>query len=113
MMIGVGLETCTAIHLPEETIAPDVYLRPINPAEIYRCKDRHGRVHRIHARRHWRLDRDFPQFGPPLAAKGRLHSGDIEGCGYMLVGLQDLLQAVTDALLADKNGTLRQRRRVS
>jgi aminoglycoside 3-N-acetyltransferase len=108
MMIGVGLETCTAIHLPEETIAPDVYLRPLNPAEVYSCKDRHGRVHRMRARRHWRLDRDFPQFGPSLAAKGRSRTGDIEGCGYIVVNLRDLLGIVTDALLADKNGTLNQ-----
>jgi aminoglycoside 3-N-acetyltransferase len=113
MMIGVGLETCTAIHLPEELIAPDIYLRPLDPAEIYRCRDRHGRVHRMHARRHWRLDRDFPKFGPPLAVKGCLHMGDIDGCRYMLVGLQELLKTVTDALLADKNGTVKQNRRVS
>lgn len=107
IMIGVGLETCTAIHLPEETIAPDVYLRPLNPAEVYRCKDRHGRVHKMHTRRHWQLDRDFPQFGLPLAAKRRLCAGDIEGCCYIVVRLRDLLDTVTDALLADKNGTLR------
>jgi aminoglycoside 3-N-acetyltransferase len=108
LMIGVGLESCTAIHLPEETIAPDVYLRPLNPAEIYRCKDRHGHEHRLRARRHWRLDRDFPQFGPPLAAAGRLRFGDIDGCGYIIVGLSDLLDAVTAALQADKTGTLKQ-----
>jgi aminoglycoside 3-N-acetyltransferase len=113
MMIGVGLETCTAIHLPEETIAPDVYLRPLNPSEIYHCKDRHGRVHRMHTRRHWSLDRDFPQFGPTLAAKDRMRAGSIEGCGYMIVGLQDLLEVVTEALLIDKNGTLNQSRCVS
>ena len=28
LMIGVGLESVTAIHLPEETIAEDVYVRP-------------------------------------------------------------------------------------
>jgi aminoglycoside 3-N-acetyltransferase len=110
MMIGVGLECCTAIHLAEETVAPDVYLRPLNPAEVYRCRDRHGRVHRMHARRHWHLDRDFPQFGPPLAAAGRLHKGSIGGCSYLIVSLQDLLTAVTDALHADKNGTLKRSR---
>ena len=40
LMIGVGLETCTAIHLAEETIAPDVYLRPLDPSELYQCRDR-------------------------------------------------------------------------
>ena len=113
LMIGVGLECCTAIHLPEETIASDVYLRPLNPAEIYHCNDRHGRVHDVRTRRHWKLDRDFPKFGQPLAAEGRLQIGDIDGCGYIIVGLQDLLLAVTNALLADKNATLEQSRRVS
>lgn len=108
LMIGIGLECCTAIHLPEEAIAPDVYLRPLNRAEIYNCRDRHGCVHRLHARRHFRLNRDFPRFGPPLAAKGLLLAGDIDGCPYRLVGLRDLLDAVTAALRADKNATLAQ-----
>ena len=107
MMIGVGLEACTAIHLAEEMIAPDVYLRPLNPNEIYRCTDRNGHVHRMRARRHQRLDRDFPQFGPPLAAKGELHMGDIAGCSYAIVGLNNLLATVTNALSADRNGTLK------
>jgi aminoglycoside 3-N-acetyltransferase len=28
LLLGVGLECCTAIHLAEETIAPGLYLRP-------------------------------------------------------------------------------------
>ena len=43
LMLGVGLETCTAIHLPEETVAPDLYLRPREQAELYQCRDRLGR----------------------------------------------------------------------
>lgn len=107
MLLGVGLESCTAIHLPEETIAPDLYLRPLNPAEIYRCRDRQGRVHDVLARRHWSLDRDFPKFGPPLLAKGQLRSGEIDGCRYMLVALQDLVDEVASALVADETATLR------
>jgi aminoglycoside 3-N-acetyltransferase len=110
LMLGVGLETCTAIHLAEETIAPDVYLRPLNRAEIYCCKDRNGRLHNVHARRHRRLDRDFPRFGPPLAEQGRLYKGNIGECPYTIVGLNDLLETVTVALRADANGTLRHRR---
>jgi aminoglycoside 3-N-acetyltransferase len=113
MMIGVGLECCTAIHLAEELIAPDVYLRPQNPEEVYRCKDRHGKVHTMHARRHWRLDRDFPQFGPPLVAKGNMHTGEIEGCRYALVALNHLLDTVTAAVRADSKGTLRLDARVA
>jgi aminoglycoside 3-N-acetyltransferase len=113
LMIGVGLESCTAIHLPEETIAPDVYLQPLNSSEIYYCKDRHGEVHHMRARRHCRLNRDFPQFGPPLATAGRLRYGEIDGCRYIIVGLQDLLGKVTTALQANKNGTLNQSRHAS
>ena len=42
LLLGVGLESCTAIHLPEETIAPDIYLRPAEQTEIYECRDRDG-----------------------------------------------------------------------
>ena len=108
MMIGVGLESCTAIHLPEETIASDTYLLPLEASHVYRCRSRDGRVFHMFARRHWRLDRDFPKFGPPLAAAGRLHMGHIADCGYMIVNMHDLLDTVAAALRADKNGTLRQ-----
>jgi aminoglycoside 3-N-acetyltransferase len=110
MMIGVGLEACTAIHLPEETIAADVYLRPPETAETYRCKDRNGIEHLVRTRRHRRLDRDFPQFGPPLAAKGQLYTGQIDDCPYTVVSLRYLLREITAALILDKNATLRQRR---
>jgi aminoglycoside 3-N-acetyltransferase len=108
MMLGVGLESCTAIHLPEETIAPDLYLRPLNPDEVYPCRDRHGRIHDVRARRHFRLDRDFPKFGSPLRQRGLLHAGTIERCPYAIVALRDLLDAVTEALTADPRGTLRE-----
>jgi aminoglycoside 3-N-acetyltransferase len=109
LMLGVGLESCTAIHLAEELIAPDTYLQPLNPAEVYHCRDRHGRIHSMNARRHVRLNRDFPGFGALLAAKGLLHCGDIEGCPYMLVALRDLLKTVTSALAIDTTATLQRR----
>jgi len=108
LMIGVGLEACTAIHLAEETIAPDIYLRPLDATEIYRCKDRNGQVHRMHARRHWHLDRDFPKFGPALERDGRMQRGSLDGCVYAIVGLRDLLDAVSTTLIDDPQGTLRQ-----
>jgi aminoglycoside 3-N-acetyltransferase len=107
LLLGVGLESCTAIHLPEETVAPDIYLRPVEQSEEYECRNRHGTVHCVRTRRHWRLDRDFPKFGPPLAEKGLLQSGAIEGCPYLLVGLQDLLDVVSTALRSDNRATLR------
>jgi aminoglycoside 3-N-acetyltransferase len=108
MTIGVGLEACTAVHLPEETIAPDVYLRPLDPAEIYPCRDRHGIIHEVRTRRHFRLDRDFPKFGPPLQARGLMNIGAIEGCPHAVVALRDLLEAVTEALIVNPRGTLRE-----
>jgi aminoglycoside 3-N-acetyltransferase len=106
LMVGVGLESCTAIHLPEEAMAPDIYLRPAEQAELYECRDRHGVAHRVWTRRHWRLDRDFHKFGPPLEREGLLHSGKVVDCPYLIVGLQDLLGAVIAALSTDPRGTL-------
>src|SRR5262249_29855551 len=45
LLLGVGLENCTAIHLPEETINPDLYLQPEGSSEVYDCRDRYGTVH--------------------------------------------------------------------
>jgi len=108
LTLGVGLETCTAIHLPEETVATDVYLRPLDTAFTYPCTDRHGTVHPVRVRLHWRLDRDFPQFAGPLAAKGELVTGRIEDCDYTLVRLSALLDEVMATLKRNKYGTLRQ-----
>jgi len=107
LMIGVGLESCTAIHLPEEQRAPDIYLRPAGQTELYQCRDRHGVVHDVRTRRHWRLDRDFPKFGPPLERQGVMISGNIGDCRYAVVPLADLLDAVFAALAVDPRGTLR------
>jgi aminoglycoside 3-N-acetyltransferase len=106
LMIGVALEACTAIHLPEETINADLYVRPVESAGLYPCHDRHGTVHQVLARRHWRLDRDFNQFGPPLMAKGKLETGAIEGCPYTIVSQRDLLREVFTALIDNPRATL-------
>jgi aminoglycoside 3-N-acetyltransferase len=107
LLLGVGLESCTAIHLLEEEAAPDIYLRPTEQVELYLCRDRHGVIHDVHTRRHWRLDRDFPKFGTALQQKGLMHSGEILGCPYGIVALNDLLEAVSAALATDPRGTLR------
>jgi aminoglycoside 3-N-acetyltransferase len=106
LMIGVGLEACTAIHLPEETISVDLYVRPIETAGLYPCRDRHGTVHQVWARRHWRLDRDFNQFRQPLKARGKLEGGTIEGCPYAIVSQRDLLREVFAALIDNPRATL-------
>jgi len=106
LMLGVGLDSCTAIHWPEEQIAPDVYLRPPSSTETYRCRDRRGTVHMVRTRRHWRLDRDFPKFAKPLLAKDQMHSGMIEDCPYQIVAMSHLLDEVTATLLRNSRGTL-------
>jgi aminoglycoside 3-N-acetyltransferase len=107
LLLGVGLEACTAVHLPEEDVAPEFYLRPPEETRTYPCRDRYGVVHDVRARRHQRLDRDFPKFSAPLAAKGLLQSGEILGCRYEITTMQDLLDEVYAALLRDPRGTLR------
>jgi aminoglycoside 3-N-acetyltransferase len=106
LMIGVGLESVTAIHLEEEANAPDVYLRP--QIETYCCRDRGGHVHKVRTRRHWRLDRDFPKFGPPLRRTGDLAAGMIEGCPYQIVSMRALLRDVFQAFENGPHGTLRE-----
>jgi aminoglycoside 3-N-acetyltransferase len=108
LMLGVGLESCTAIHLPEEIVAPELYLRPPQNMEVYECRSRHGSTYTVRTRRHWRLDRDFPQFATPLIAAGLLQAGAIEDCPYGIVPLQSLYNEVTAALQRNPRGTLRQ-----
>jgi aminoglycoside 3-N-acetyltransferase len=107
LLLGVGLECCTAIHLAEETIAPDLYLRPKDQAEVYECRDRTGTSRRVLTRRHWQLDRNFPRFASPLAQQGLLKSGEIAGCPYAIVSMRHLLREVFAALIDDKTATLR------
>jgi aminoglycoside 3-N-acetyltransferase len=108
LMLGVGLECCTAIHLPEETINVDLYVRPPEQVELYHCRDRQGVVRDVRTRRHPRLDRNFPQFASPLAERGLLQAGSIAGCPYAVVALRDLLQHVFTALIENPRATLRQ-----
>ena len=106
LMIGLGLEACTAIHLPEEQIEPDLYVRPAETAMVYSCRDRQGSVHRVLARRHWRLERDFNRFNAPLAAHGKLEQGTIEGCPYTIVAMRDLIREVFAAMIENPRATL-------
>ncbi|MBS0245105.1 MAG: AAC(3) family N-acetyltransferase [Proteobacteria bacterium] len=107
LTIGCGLETVTAIHLPEETIDVDLYVRLPETAAVYPCRDRHGTVHPVTARRHYSLNRDFPKFSAPLQQQGALVTGNILGCPYTLVSLRALLRHVFAALIADPRATLK------
>lgn len=101
LMLGVGLECCTAIHHAEEVIAESLYVKP----EVfdYRCIDRHGVEHIVPTRRHMKLNRDFPKFAARL---GRLRSGMIGDCPWTLVPMRDLLAEVFASLIDDPRATL-------
>lgn len=107
LLLGVGLESCTAMHLPEETINPDLYLLPLDSAETYDCRDRRGTVHVVWTRRIHNLERDFPRFEAPLAEKRLLAKGKIADCPYMLISLRDLLREMFATLIANPRATLR------
>jgi aminoglycoside 3-N-acetyltransferase len=94
LMIGVGLECCTAIHHPEEVIAPDIYLRPHDEAEAYELRDRRGGTINYRLRRHKRLNRNFPKFAPLLAARSKIFTRQTFGETWTIVRASDLLGEV-------------------
>lgn len=99
LMVGVGLESCTAIHHPEEVIAPEVYVKPIEEAELYELCDRNGRKVKFMLRRHRQLNRDFPKYAPLLAAKSQILTGDISGVPWAIIRASDLLREVFARLI--------------
>ena len=101
LMIGIGLERCTAIHHAEEVVAPDIYLDPPSQAQIYHCRDRHGVVHEVRLRRHIKLNRDFPQFTPSLRQKGKLADRQIGSTSCLIFRQEALLEEVFAALKCD------------
>lgn len=101
LLLGIGLERCTAIHHAEEIAAPDIYLLPADAAETYWLRDRYGGVHEMRLRGHLRLNRDFPQFAAPLARAGLLRQGELCGLPWQAVAQQDLLAEVFCALERD------------
>jgi aminoglycoside 3-N-acetyltransferase len=101
VLLGIGLERCTAIHHAEEIVAPEVYLAPPEQAELYQCRARDGTTYEVRLRRHLRLNRDFPQFAAPLAASGRLRRGELAGTPWLAVSQCDLLDQVITALERD------------
>ena len=106
LCLGVNFERITAIHHAEEVIAPGLYLHPPDKAETYTCRDRHGKSVTVKLRRHYRLNRDFPKFQPPLAEKGQLRSGEISGTPWLLVSLRDLLREIFARLIEQPDAIL-------
>jgi aminoglycoside 3-N-acetyltransferase len=106
LMLDCGFERCTAIHLAEELVAPDRYLLPLDQAETYALRDRHGDLHSMRLRRHRRLNRCFEKFEPRMAARGRMHHDQINGVPFLLYGMDDLLGEVMAELERTHDGTL-------
>jgi len=107
LLLGVGLECCTAIHHPEEMIAPDLYVRPPEEAEEYTLVDREGRSRVVKTRRHQRLPRDFPKFAEPLRAVGGLSEGVAPGdTPWTLIGARELYRLLFTALARRRDATL-------
>ena len=98
LLLGIGFERCTAIHVAEETAAIDVYLEPASQAGVYECRSRSGVVHQVRLRRHLRLNRNFPQFEAPLDAAGKLRRGNLAGASWLAVTQRDLLDLVLSTL---------------
>jgi aminoglycoside 3-N-acetyltransferase len=101
LLLGIGLERCTAMHHAEEVAAIDTYLDPPEAAVPFRLHARDGTVHEMRLRRHRRLNRDFPQFSPKLAARGVLRRGDFHGSPWQAVAQADLLDEVIGGLRRD------------
>jgi aminoglycoside N3'-acetyltransferase len=105
-MIACGFERSTAIHLPEEIVAPDLYLVPQQESERYTLRDRHGRSLTMQLRRHRRLNRCFEKFEPVLEAQGRLQRTSLDGTPTLLCSHDALLDDVFAALARDPQATL-------
>jgi aminoglycoside 3-N-acetyltransferase len=105
LLLGVDLETCTSIHHPEEMVAPDLYVKPIEESEPYSLRTRNGSLLQYRLRRHPRLPRDFLKFHPDLIARG-MSSGNQNGVKWELFRLADLMQIVFSRLIEDPRATL-------
>lgn len=101
LLLGIGLERCTAIHHAEEIAAPDIYLVPPQAAADFELRARDGAVHRMRLRGHTKLNRDFPQFAKPLTERGLMRHGDMAGTPWQAVAQSDLLTEVFAALERD------------
>ena len=106
LLVGVGLECCTACHCAEEAVAIDVYLRPPNQMEEYLCRDRFGKCRTMRLRRHKPVQRDFPKFEPALEQSGGLVRGKVGAAAWMLVRASALEAVMRSSLLDNRFATL-------
>ena len=98
LLIGVEMDTCTLVHHVEQSVAPELYLRPPETRERYICRDRHGHEIAMHTRRTLRLPRNFWQFEDMLAAQGRVHRQLLAGTLCRSFAAKDIVRVVSDTL---------------
>lgn len=106
LMLGVGMESCTAIHHAEEMIAPELYVSPMEDAENYKLIDRYDCIHNVKCRRHPHLPRNFNKFNTALRNQGALAEGIICDTPWLLFSVQDLYRVLFSALVERKEATL-------
>lgn len=104
LLLGVNLDSCTLVHVGEEFIAPDFYLRL--DVEQYRCIDLQGEEHAVMTRRHMRIDRQFTKFAAPMQTKLLLQSGIAAGAEWRLFRAKHLHEEVMATLAENPQGTL-------
>ena len=105
LLLGVGFESCTAIHCWEEQINPDYYVKPRTEAAIYHCRDRNGIIHDVLARRHYRLNRNFNKFAPMLAEYENLGEGRIGPTEWLFCRSRALGDCVLASLAKNPKAT--------
>jgi len=90
LLLGTGLESCTMLHHPEETLAPALYLKPVDDNVVYRCIRRDGTQVDMRMRRHLKLNRDFPQYDRRMG--DRIIRGALAGTEWRLVRARPLME---------------------
>lgn len=105
LLLGVGLECCTAIHHGEEVMALDAYVR--EDLEPYTLTDKDGEAIQVQTQRHKKLDRDFPKFEAALTASPGFHSGTVCDTPWKLFILRELYRIVFSALSQNRKATLK------
>jgi aminoglycoside 3-N-acetyltransferase len=106
VLLGIGLERCTAIHHAEEISAPDIYLVPPEDAVNFELRSREGAVYLMRLRGHTKLNRNFPQFAAPLTEQRLMRQGDLMGTPWQAVSQRDLLDEVLAALDRDPHAII-------
>ncbi|MCA9471191.1 MAG: AAC(3) family N-acetyltransferase [Nitrospirales bacterium] len=98
LMLGISMDCCTLVHFGEESVAPELYLRPSDQRETYSCRDRKGQVFEVTLRRHRFLPRDYFQFQDQLAGEGKLQVARIGNTTCRAFRAVDMVRIVTEAL---------------